>query len=167
MTLVVSDNSPLNLLIRVGHADVLPLLFQHVVIPPEVAAEMNHPKAPVEVRSFITAAPDWLSVQSPTTRLSLRHLDPGEAAAISLAAELRAALLIDELDGRNEAQTRGLTVIGAIGVLERAANRGLVQDLTAVHATIRALPFRISETLLQSSLASHFEFVRASTNKIR
>jgi predicted nucleic acid-binding protein len=155
MTLVVSDNSPLSLLIRIGQIEVLPQLFQHVLIPPEVATEMNHPKAPTELRSFMSALPAWLTVQTTLAPLPLPHLDPGEAAAISLAAELKAALLIDELDGRNEAQARGLTVIGAIGVLERAANLGLIPNLAKVHARIRNLRFHISESLLQSSLARH------------
>lgn len=155
MTLVVSDNSPLNILIRIDQAELLPNLFQQVVIPPEVVKEMSHPKAPAEVRSFIALPPSWLSIQTPTTRLPLDHLDAGEAAAISLAAELGAPLLIDELDGRNEAQARGLTVIGAIGVLERAANKGLIVDLADVHTRIRALRFHVSETILQTSLARH------------
>lgn len=155
MTLVVSDNSPLNLLIRIEQTDLLPQLFQQVVIPPEVAAEMRHAKAPDLVRSFIAGPPSWLSIQAPSVMLPLPELDPGEAAAISLAAELGAALLIDETDGRKEAQSRGLTVIGAVGVLERAANLGFISDLAAVHAKVRTMRFHVSEAVLQGSLQRH------------
>lgn len=155
MTLVVSDNSPLNLLVRLGQANVLPALFQHVVIPPEVATEMAHPRAPVEVRTFIATPPAWLAITAPTVRLPLPHLDAGEAAAISLAAELGAALLIDELAGRQEAHARGLTIIGAVGVLERAADAGLIPDLAAVHNQIRTIRFHLSDAILQASLARH------------
>jgi predicted nucleic acid-binding protein len=152
----------LSLLIRVGQAEVLPRLFRHVAIPPEVASEMSHPKAPIEVRQFIAAAPAWLSVRAATMPLLLPHLDPGESEAISLAAELGAALLIDERDGRNEAQARGLVVIGALGVLERAANLGLIADLAAVHAIIRQSRFHVSEILLQASLARHLAIARGT-----
>jgi predicted nucleic acid-binding protein len=155
VTLVVSDNSPLNLLVRVGHAGVLPALFQHVLIPPEVAAEMAHPKAPAEVQTFIAAPPAWLTVRPTASPLPLPHLDPGEAAAISLAVEVGATLLIDERDGRQEAQARGLTVVGAVGVLEQAAGAGFVPDLAAVHAHIRRLRFHVSDAILQASLARH------------
>jgi predicted nucleic acid-binding protein len=155
VTLVVSDNSLFNLLVRVGAADVLPALFQRVLIPPEVAAEMRHSKAPVEIQTFVAGPPGWLSVQAPANPLPLPHLDPGEAAAISLAVELGAPLLIDERDGRQEAQARGLTVIGAIGVLERAADVGLVPDLAAVDARIRGLRFHVADAILQASLARH------------
>ena len=119
MTLVVSDNSPLNLLVRVGAADVLPALFQRVVIPPEVAAEMSHPRAPAEVRAFIAALPPWLTTQPPTALLALPNLDPGETAGISLAAELGATILIDERDGRAEAQARGSPSSGPLACSNR------------------------------------------------
>lgn len=159
MTLIVSDNSPLNLLVRLGLADLLPALFQQVVIPPEVAAEMAHPKAPAEVQTFIAAPPTWLTVQQPTIVLPLPHLDRGEAAAISLATELGATLLIDETDGRQEAQARGLAVIGAVGVLERAANAVFIADLAEAHDRVRGLNFHVSESILQASLARHLAHV--------
>jgi len=48
-----------------------------------------------------------------------------------------------------------LTVIGAVGVLERAANLGLIDDLAAVHAKIRTMRFHVSEAILQASLNRH------------
>lgn len=56
--LVVSDSSPLNILIRIDHARVLPALFERVIVPPEVLAELRHPKAPVIVRTFILSPPN-------------------------------------------------------------------------------------------------------------
>ncbi|MBI5772015.1 MAG: DUF3368 domain-containing protein [Verrucomicrobia bacterium] len=48
-------------------------------------------------------------------------LDPGERAAIALAAEIRAdAVLIDEAMGRKAAAAAGLTTFGILGVLLRA-----------------------------------------------
>jgi predicted nucleic acid-binding protein len=155
MTLVVSDNSPLNLLIRIEQVELLPKIFRRVIIPPEVANEMLHPKAPDAVRAFVDSPPTWLLIQAPSAQIALPDLDPGEAAAISLAAELNAALLIDEMDGRAEARARGLTVIGAIGLLESAANLGLIASLADVHARIRTLHFYVSDTILQASLARH------------
>lgn len=45
--LVVADTSPLNLLVLIGHEQVLPALFHHVVIPTEVAVELSRPEAPM------------------------------------------------------------------------------------------------------------------------
>ena len=52
-------------------------------------------------------------------------LDRGEAEVIVLAEELRAdAVLIDDLKARKTAVLRGLAVVGAIGVLLDAKERG-------------------------------------------
>lgn len=155
MSIIVSDTSPLQLLIQVGEVHILERLFGQVVLPPEVVAEMTHPNAPVVVRGFIASLPAWVRTQAPTLRLALPTLDPGEVAAISLAIELAVPLLIDERSGRAVATAHGVSVIGAIGVLERAADTGLIPDLSAVHNLIRTLPFRVADSILQASLARH------------
>jgi len=63
----------------------------------------------------------------------LAELDPGEAAAIVLAKELRADdVLIDEAAGRRVAIREGVHVIGLIGVLLEARRRGLITSLNEV-----------------------------------
>lgn len=85
MSIIVSDTSPLQLLVQVGEVHVLERLFGQVVLPPEVVSEMTHPKAPAVVRGFVTALPPWVRTQAPTIQLTLPALDPGEVAAITLA----------------------------------------------------------------------------------
>ena len=161
MTLIVSDNSPLNLLVRLGVAEILPRLFTRIVIPPEVAQEMRHAKAPQAVRSFVDNPPDWLEICAPKNLLSMAELDPGEVAAISLAIELQATLMIDERAGRVAAESRGLKIVGAIGVLERAANEGLIADLQQLHDRIKKMRFHVGEDVLKKSLERHLAFVKA------
>ena len=90
--LVVSDSSPLNLLVRIGSADILPALFDRVVIPTEVERELSRVEAPVAVREFISRPPAWLVALDPRRVEAISRLDPCECAAISLALELRADL---------------------------------------------------------------------------
>lgn len=62
-----------------------------------------------------------------------RKLDPGEAEAIILAAELNAdLLLIDEALGRNEAKRAHLPVIGLMGVLLIAKKKNLIESITQI-----------------------------------
>jgi len=60
----------------------------------------------------------------------LSYLDKGEATAISLAAEHKHSLLIiDEIKGRNVAKEMGISVIGSLGVLIAAKNKGHIQSV--------------------------------------
>lgn len=154
-SIIVSDSSPLNVLIQVGQVDVLSALFEKVLVPPKVLIELRHPQAPQAVQLFAQTTPAWLVEQAPQIELPLIRLDPGERSAISLALELNTLLLIDERDGRKEAMARGIRVIGAIGILERAADEGLIKDLGTVYQMIRGSNFRVSDKLLDDSLKRH------------
>ena len=48
--LVVADSSPIIALINIDYISVVPKLFQQVIIPPQVAAELAQPNKPVGVR---------------------------------------------------------------------------------------------------------------------
>lgn len=154
---VISDTSPLRYLVLIGEADVLPGLYNEVLIPVAVAGELNQPATPELVRRWIADPPSWLRVvaapkESPSAGLS--DLDPGEHDAILLALHLQADLLImDERDGVEEARRLGLTVTGTLGVLDRAAERGLV-ELTHTLARLRQTNFRIEPALLDRLLAA-------------
>jgi predicted nucleic acid-binding protein len=105
------------------------------------------------VEEWITSRPDWVHVQDPTGRtLSVPGLDPDELAAIALAEELEAdALLMDERDGRREAERRGLPVLGTLRVLADAAEHGLT-DLQTAFDRLRQTNFRVSEQLFRMLL---------------
>jgi predicted nucleic acid-binding protein len=150
--IVVSDTSPLNYLILIRHEHVLPALFGRVAIPPAVLHELSHPAAPGAVRAWAAAPPAWLEVLSPTALDPALKLGPGETAAISLAKEILAdAVLIDERKGLVAAQRLGLFVTGTLGVLEAAAEKGLIQLPDAVGA-LRQTSFRVTEQLLADAL---------------
>ena len=109
---------------------------------------MRHPGSPDAVRSFGHSPPPWLVIRSPVSVSRDSRLDPGEAAAIALAEELRAdTLLLDERDGRRAARERGLQVFGTLGVLERAARLDLI-DLPRSIDRLRRTNFHIREDVL-------------------
>lgn len=146
--IVVSDTTPLNYLVLVGKQDILPLLFGQVIVPEAVMRELQAAAAPPEVRQWLRSRPGWLETkQAPPPDTNLSHLDEGEREAIQLANELKADLLmIDERAGRDEALKRGLPVIGTLGALESAAERGLL-DFSLVLAELKAHKFFLSPAL--------------------
>jgi predicted nucleic acid-binding protein len=52
MRLVVADTSPLVYLILIDQIEILPQLFNSVILPDAVHAELCHPLAPTPVRTW-------------------------------------------------------------------------------------------------------------------
>jgi predicted nucleic acid-binding protein len=115
--LVIADTTPLRYLVALGQDGLLPALFGQILIPPAVADELHHPKAPAAVRAWIAAPPPWLQIRPTSLQpdAALQRLDPGEREALLLAQELRADLvLVDEREARAEAARRALSVMGTL-----------------------------------------------------
>ncbi|MDI9446946.1 MAG: hypothetical protein QM844_22575 [Planctomycetota bacterium] len=101
MTVVVSDTGPLNYLVLCGAIDILPRLFETVVVPAAVLAELEHEDTPAAVRRWAGALPSWVEVRTPRCPSAATKLDWGEREAIFLALEVKADLvLIDDRAAR-------------------------------------------------------------------
>jgi predicted nucleic acid-binding protein len=153
--IVIADTSPLNYLVLIGQADVLPRLFGEVLIPPTVFEELRDSETPEPVRAWIEELPPWLHVQplrsEPDT--GLRYLDRGEQEAIALAEEMKAdQVLLDEMEARREAARRNLPFIGTLGVLRRAAQLDWI-DLPSALTRLEQTTFHVRKDLIRSLLA--------------
>jgi predicted nucleic acid-binding protein len=127
--IVVADTSPINYLVLIQEIDILPKMYGSVVVPQTVRDELVRLSAPQLVRSWVDHLPVWLEVRSPLALpdLSLAKLDAGERDAITLATELQAdQLIVDDREGRREAERRGIPAIGTLGVLREAATLKLL-----------------------------------------
>lgn len=154
--IVIADTTPLNYLILIDLPHILRELFGQVIIPRAVLTEMQSPLAPNQVRQWLADLPEWLVVQDIQQEDStLAHLDPGERDAITLAQELKADLiLLDERLGRQAATERQFNVTGTVGILDRAAARGLI-DIAEAVSRLRQTNFRVSPRLLNALLDRH------------
>jgi uncharacterized protein len=124
---VVSNSSPLIALTQIGSLDLLRSLFETILVPPAVRRET--------VASI--GAPTWLIERSLTRPLDPRvpaSLDLGEREVLSLALEIGAyRVIVDERPARRAARMLGLPVVGTLGVLVLAKDRGLI-DAVRPHA---------------------------------
>ena len=151
---VVSNTTPLNYLILIRQADVLREVYGQIVIPQAVLDEMQRGETPVAVRQWIANRPDWIEVQqvSMAHDVALEELGAGEREAIALAEQLGAsAIILDERIARQEASRRGLSVTGTLGVIDKAAERGLL-DLAEAFERLQRTTFRASQELYQRFL---------------
>ena len=57
MKVVIADTGPINYLVLIGHVEVLPKLFEKVVLPSAVKDELSNPETPTTVRKWIAAPP--------------------------------------------------------------------------------------------------------------
>ncbi len=97
--------------------------------------------------------PPWLELRDVQARPDIElteQLDPGEAEALQLALELRAeVLLLDERRGRQLATARGVTVIGALGMLRESYRRRFIEDPMTLVTRLRSHGFRVSHLLVR------------------
>jgi predicted nucleic acid-binding protein len=149
MSLVVSDPLSLHYLVFCRVVDVLPKLFEDVVVPTAVSQELAQSGSPPMVRHWMENPPPWFSVQQAKHPDSTLGLDKGDVEAICLAREMKsAALLADDHAVRTVAARCGLTVVGTLGILELAAFNSFI-DFPKVISTLRQTHARFDPALIQ------------------
>jgi predicted nucleic acid-binding protein len=126
--IVVADTSPITALLTVGQERLLSELFDRIIIPDAVLAELKRTHRQI---------PPWIEIRTVSDLANLEKLlvslDGGEAEAILLAEEMNAdRLLIDERKGRRLARERGIRVVGLLGVVLLAKTRGLIPSARAL-----------------------------------
>ncbi len=153
MIVVVADTSPLNYLVQINRAHILPALVTRVLVPTAVIEELSHPSAGSTVRRWLESMPSWLIVRAAVSEIepALAKLDPGEREAIQLARREHADLLLmDEKLGVRIAPEQGLPVTGTLGVLVLAARRGLI-DIEHALTDLQTTDFRCSHRVLDEA----------------
>jgi predicted nucleic acid-binding protein len=152
--ILVSDTSPICYLLLIDQIAILPILYTSVTIPQTVADELGAEGSPLVVKHWIAQPPDWLKIEPIETPLEIESikLDPGEQAAIVLAEQLQADLIVlDDKTARRMALDRGLRVIGLLGIMKDAARAGLL-DLEPTFVQLRAVGFWVAPGLLEQLL---------------
>lgn len=143
--LAVLDASPLITFHQIAHLDLLRGVFDRAIVPPHVARE---------VAPSLGTVPDWIGVQ-PATAIPVfsRMLGPGEREAIALANQLSADFIVlDDLSARMAAMELGLTVIGSLGLLVRAKDRGLIRAVRPLMEAMIGNGLYVSDELRRSIL---------------
>ena len=102
--IVIADTGPINYLVLICEIEVLPKLYNRILILPSVCGELQHARAPEAVRLWINQPPEWLHVRAssltPDSHLLKADIEVGERDAILLAQELTAdELLMDDMGG--------------------------------------------------------------------
>ncbi len=103
------------------------------------------------MRQWATNLPAWVETRAALQANPSEKLGPGETEAIALAGELEALLLVDETEARGAARRLGIRVSGTVGILEKAAERDLL-ELAKAFQKLAGTNFRVDPELLRNAL---------------
>lgn len=152
----VANAGPLIHLSWIGRLDLLPALFDEVLVPLGVQDEVLRARPNIFGLAALRAAfaADWLRVRTvadPSAVAALRtDLDRGESEAIVLMHEVGAdLLLLDERRARGIARRQGLPLTGTIGILRMARDRGVIPVVMPLLDELRRHGFRISMDIVE------------------
>lgn len=140
MKIIIADASCLITLENINETDLLPKLYEHIVVTPEVADEVG------------SSLPEWVD-QRPSSNHTLidqlsSNLEIGEATSIALALELGDCLLIiDEKKGRRTARELGIEITGTFGVVMTGIESGFIAEPDTIVERLERAGFRISDNL--------------------
>jgi predicted nucleic acid-binding protein len=143
---VITDASCLVVLQNIQELPLLQKLFGEVFITQEVE------------REFGVDLPEWVNVKEVQNKVQQNALslilDKGEASSIALSLEsINSLLIIDEKKGRRIAQDLELKIIGTLGVILQAKEKGLIDSVQNLLAKLENADFRISQSLKAKILA--------------
>jgi uncharacterized protein len=151
--IVISDTSPITNLIQVGGLDILEKVFGKIIIAQTVYDELCQ----IKHQKTIVDSQLWISVLAAENRVILAELqeklDKGEAESIILAVEMNADyLVIDEIKGRTIAENMGVKIVGLLGTLIKAKEKGILEEVKPIIDDLTKIGFRINPVLYKHVL---------------
>jgi predicted nucleic acid-binding protein len=106
--------------------------------------------------------PSWIIISSAKDKKYQKFLqtqiDIGEASAIALATEKESSLLLlDDLKARNLARKLNLRFTGTLGVISKAKQIGVIENIKPLIEKLIVSNFRISDIIIQEILRRNNE----------
>jgi uncharacterized protein len=154
---VVADSGPLIALALGRCLHLLRDLYGKVLVPDAVWREVTEAGQGKTGAAEIAGA-SWLertTLGRGPDPLLRAELGPGEAEAISLAADRNGLLIVDERQARRIAEIAyGLRVRGTVGTLVLAKRRRLVAEVRPVLDRMREGGYYLADALIEAACAS-------------
>ena len=152
----VVDASPLILLGKIDHLELLRELTDELLIPDGVAHEVQVKRGGgSSIRSLIDPPSVRIEDSGPIPReVDVWDLGRGESEvlALSLATEGSRAV-VDDKEARRCAQTLGVPVVGTLGVILRAKRIGRIPAARPLLNRLREVGLYVSDELVERALS--------------
>jgi predicted nucleic acid-binding protein len=140
--IIISDTSCLIILDKIDELDLLMKVGRKIVV------------TPIILKEFGRSLPEWISVLSPKNshyqQILEMDLDEGEASAIALSLDMEnPILMLDDLKGRKIAEKLNLRYSGTFGLILKAKQLGLINNVKPILEKIKSTNFRFNEKLFE------------------
>lgn len=154
-SVIVADSSPLISLSIIAQLELLPQLYQRILLPPAVWDEVTVQGVGLPGSQAVSQL-TWLEIQNPEAvilePLSIL-VDRGEAEAIALAQSIPdSTVLLDDAQARRVAERLGIRRIGTLGILRKAKKAGLIIEIKVYIKQLRANGIYIRPSLINAVL---------------
>nr|MDO8075441.1 DUF3368 domain-containing protein [Candidatus Freyarchaeota archaeon] len=141
---IVLNATPLVYLGKKRKTDLLRLVFEKIIIPPEVEEEvMSFSESPEAVQLRDAINEGWIVVETASEEKAAKiarlfpEIDKGEAAVIALAIERQVkSAIIDDAEARVAAEYFNLEVHGTLYVMLEALKRNILKSKTEVRSIL-------------------------------
>jgi len=143
---VITDTSPVQYLYQASLLELLPTLYDQILVPQGVADELA-------IGRFLgVALPDpadlsWMTIRPGRSGAILplvTDLGLGEREALALAVETTDSLvLLDDALARRYARFLGIEFTGTLGILLKAKRSGYLASVAPILDQLEALRFRL------------------------
>lgn len=164
-TVVIADASPLIALARIEQFQLLPMLFNEVLMTDIVQHEILQGGVFSE-RAILEQAikAGWLQVvrldKQPILNdfnAAVEGLDAGEASSIRWSAHLQqqqqaVLLIMDEAKGRAVARRLKLDLMGSAGILALAKRQGLISSVQPLLIQLKQSGYYLSDSVIKAAL---------------
>lgn len=143
--IVISDTSSLILFQKIEELELLEKLYKQIYTTPEVAEEYG------------LELPKWIIIKkvkdTKYQNLLNTQIDLGEASAMALAIEINCDLIIiDDLKARKLAKQLNLKITGSLGIITKAKEKNIIENIKPILDKILKTNFRISKVIINELL---------------
>ena len=147
---VISNTSPIFYLHRLRRLDLLKKLYQEIIVPKAVVAELEAGRRQGEDVPELDNY-EWIkirAIRSPQILGLSTDFGPGETEVLALALEESDSLvIIDEKLARKIARLRGLRVTGTAGILLKAKQEGHILAVKPFIDQLQDIHFHLSDNV--------------------
>lgn len=154
--IVINTGPVIALVAATGSLHWMTSLYRKVWISHEVMSEISAGGSGNPEAAAIHAAANIFELLDTASKLPLpllHELDPGEASVIHTALQRGIqTVAIDEKAGRRIARLHGLNVTGSLGILVKAKEHGVIENLGDCITRMRDQGIWISEALIRQTL---------------